>query len=99
MFKTASKKIAAVALAATCALTMTLSAGTAEARNRDALIIGGALLGGALLGGLVASGHHSRYAYDDVDYVPVRRCWRERQLVGYDSWGDPIVRRVRVCNR
>ncbi len=94
MFKTASRKIAAVALAATCALTMTLSAGTAEAKNRDALIIGGALLGGALLGGVIAANNQPRYAEDD--YV-VRECWRERQLVGYRPSGRPVYRTVRVC--
>jgi hypothetical protein len=97
MFKTAASKVTALSLAAACAITMSLSAGTAQARDRDALIVGGAILGGALLHGIVTANSAPRYVEDDV-YVPVRRrCWKERRVVAYDDFGDAIVRRVRIC--
>ena len=99
MFNSVSKKIGAFALAATVALPMMFAAGQAEAKHgRNAALIGG-LIGGAVLGSLLTGGTaYGSGGYYDDDYAPVRRCWRERQVVGYDSWGDAIIRRVRVCN-
>jgi hypothetical protein len=74
---------------------MSLSATPAEAKNRDALIIGGAILGGALLGGII--GANTRPRAEEVDYAP-HECWRERQLVGYTHSGRRIYRRVTVCD-
>jgi hypothetical protein len=99
MFAPVSKKFAAAALAATCALTMTLSAGTAQAKGKDhqlPLIVGGAIVGGALLGGLLSN--NSGPAYGGEVYAEPRECWRERQFVGYSSSGRKIFRRVTVCD-
>jgi hypothetical protein len=97
MFKTLSTKAAALALAATCAFTMTLGAGAAEAKRRDAVIIGAAAIGGLILGNAIGRAAEPRYV--EVDYIPARRCWTKRKLVGYTLDGDPIVRRQRVCTR
>ena len=35
-------------------------------------------------------GYGPGYAYDDG-------CYLRRRVVGYNAWGHPIVRRVRVC--
>lgn len=94
MFKTISTKIATVAVAAVCALSMTLSAGTAEAKvKKEALVIGGAILGGAILHGLISNAH-SQPRYVEVE----QECWKERRVVGYRASGRPIIRRVVVCD-
>jgi hypothetical protein len=105
MFKTFSAKTfasraAALALAASCAFTMTLASGEAQAKRRDAAIIGAAVIGGLLVGeaiGRATKPRHRRTVV--VDYVPVRHCWSERILVGYTLDGDPITKKRRVCER
>jgi hypothetical protein len=95
MFKTAATKIATIAVAAVCAISMTLSAGTAEAKvKKEALVIGGAILGGAILNGLIiANSNASQPRYVEVE----QECWKEKRIVGYRASGRPIVRRVVVC--
>jgi hypothetical protein len=94
MFKTATTKIATIAVAAACAISMTLSAGTAQAKVRDeALVIGGAILGGAILNGLIVANSNAQPRYVEVE----QDCWKERRVVGYRASGRPIIRRVVVC--
>jgi hypothetical protein len=89
-----TRKISALALAGAAALSLTFSTGTAQAGEREAWIVGGSIVGAALLGGII-SNHGPRY----VEEAPVRRCWKERRVVDYDDYDNPIIRRVRVCSR
>jgi hypothetical protein len=87
------KKAGVAALAAMSIAGATLAtSSTAEARwhgrwHRHGGWVGPAVVGGLALGALAAS---RPYYYDGG-------CYFRRRVVGYTSWGRPIVRPVRVC--
>lgn len=57
--------------------------------------IGPAIVGGLALGALAASRPYY-YDYPAYGYYD-EPCPLRRRVVGYNRWGNPIVRTVRVC--
>ena len=88
------KKTGVAALAALSIAGATIAtSSTAEARWHGGWHRGGwigpAVVGGLALGAYAASRPY--YGYYDGG------CYFRRRVVGYNSWGRPIVRPVRVC--
>jgi hypothetical protein len=93
MFKTVSIKFAALALAATCALTAGITASEAKKNRvgRDIALVGTALVGGLILGEILKGPRRVRRV--------ARDCWTEKRFLGEDEFGDAVFERVRVCAR
>ncbi|WP_020179011.1 hypothetical protein [Methylopila sp. M107] len=88
------RKIVAATLVAAAAIgAVAVPTSSAEARgwrHHHGYGYGAAALGGGLLLGAIIASNNRGYGY-------ARDCWVERRR-GYDAYGYPVVRRIRVCD-